>query len=127
MKTRNGDVVVKPTEDGWVFHAPRGTSAVVEYYVTDLQKGEVVLNDRVSMNCSVHTSSGTGLPPPDPISPPSETLSIKPYEPPPDADGSPESEHRSPSGTWQGYAVTANFGVGSAFMRGSGVRFANDS
>jgi hypothetical protein len=132
MKTRNGDIVVKPTEDGWVFHAPKGTSSVVEYYVTDLKKGEVVLNDRVSMNCSVHTSSGSGLPPPsDPMTAPTiaptETLQIKPYEPPSDSDNGTESEHRGASGSWQGYSVTANFGTGSAFMRGSGVRFANNS
>ena len=127
LRTKTDDVTVKPTDDGWTFLAPRGTTSTVEYFVTDLKKGEVVLNDRVSMNCSVHTSAGTGVP----YTPPTTTtteppLSVKPYEPP-DADGAREADQQRASGAWQGQAVTANFGIGSAIMRTSGVRFGNNT
>ena len=126
LRTKGDEVKVKPTEDGWTFLAPRGSSSVVEYFVTDLRKGEVVLNDRVSMNCSVQTSTGTGTG--VPYTPPittNEALVVKPYEPP-DGDNGADGDRHVPSGPWMGQAVTANFGIGSAFMRTTGVRFGNN-
>ncbi|HEY8076353.1 MAG TPA: hypothetical protein VIF62_19645, partial [Labilithrix sp.] len=126
LHTKSDDVRVKPTDDGWVFVAPRGTTSVVHYTVTDSKKGEVVLDDRVSMNCSAQSQVGTSLPPePEPIPRAPESLEVKPYEPPPDADRA--NDERRASGSWDGYGVTANLGIGSAFMRTTGVRYGNDA
>jgi hypothetical protein len=126
LRAKSDDVKVMPTEDGWTFVGPRGTTTTVEYFVTDAHKNEVVLNDRVSMNCSVTTSGGSASA--VPYTPPITTnvpLTTKPYEPP-EADGDADSNGHSASGAWRGQAMTVNLGIGSAFMRPSGVRFGNN-
>lgn len=128
LRAKSDDVKVVPAGDGWTFVAPRGTSTTVEYFVTDAHKNDVVLNDRVSMNCSVTTSAGSSSSsvPSTTVVTTSVPLTTKPYEPP-EADTDRESGGRAPFGPWQGLAMTANFGIGSAFMRTSGVRFANNA
>src|SRR5207244_5872176 len=113
LRTRTDEVKVKPADDGWTFLAPRGTSSIVEYFVTDLQKGEVVLNDRVSMNCSVHTSAGSGNHEPTWTQTPMPT---KRYEPAPEPAHVPDPERRTSAQAGQGCAFTANLGLGSAVV-----------
>ncbi len=133
LRTKTDDVRVRESGSGWTFVAPRGTSRTVEYFVVDQQSSEVVLNDRVTMNCSVQTSAGSGLPPPEPRESREsreshDGFSTKPYEPaPPEHDAAPEEAPHKPGAPWQGRAFTANFGIGTAVMQPSSVKLSNDS
>ncbi len=119
LRTRNDDVEVKPASDGWTFVAPRGSHLTVEYFVTDLQKEQVVLNDRVTMNCSVQTSAGSGGAPPPIVT---HTPVVDGAAPPSDEDA-----NKPAPGAWTGQALTANFGIGTAYLRTGDLRLANNS
>jgi hypothetical protein len=115
LRTKQDDVQVKPVNDGWMFIAARGAHTTVEYFITDTRRDEVVLNDRVTMNCSVQTSAGSGeLPESHPV-----VAELAPQR-------DKESEGSS-SGPWQGNALTVNLGLGSAVMRSSSLLFANSA
>lgn len=120
LRTRKDDVQVKPVADGWTFVAPRGSNMTVEYFVTDSQKEEVVLNDRVTMNCSVQTSAGSGAPPPSRVTHPPSADTTQPTT-------GDEDSHKSTAGEWSGRAFTANLGVGTAYMRTADLRLANNT
>jgi hypothetical protein len=132
LRTKNADVRVLESGDGWTFVAPRGTSRTAEYFVVDQQSGEVVLNDKVTMNCSVQTSAGSGGPPPE-TRESQDGFRTKAYTPGPE-----ETDHARPSEEpdrprehaglpWNGHATTFNLGVGTAIMQPESVRFANDA
>jgi hypothetical protein len=115
------DVKVKPTEDGWTLSAPRGSHTSIDYFVTDLQKGVVVLNDHVTMECAVQTATASGY------TVPHVEVITKPYEQAPEPDSPPPASANTVYGPWQGNAFTANIAIGSAIMRPSGVAFANNA
>lgn len=136
LRTKTSDVRVQPSGDGWTFLAPRGTSRTVEYFVVDQQSGDVVLNDRVTMNCSIQTSAGSGVLPPE-ARESHDGFVTKPYVPGPE-----EPDHQRPAPEerdeheaaktkaglpWNGHAVTVNLGIGTAVMQPQAVRFANNA
>jgi hypothetical protein len=115
LMTKSDSVAAKPTDNGWILVAPRGTNMTVEYSVTDLRKDEVVLTDRVTMNCSVQTASGTG-----------EVVPARVVHDTSTHDGADTAEPDGKPGLpWSGQAITANFGLGSAVMRTSSIKFVN--
>lgn len=119
MRLKDGSgAEARPVGDGWTLVAPRGTHSTVEYFVYDTHKNEVVLNDRVTMNCDVHTTTGSGVLPDAPQEHAVESSSTPPPESP-DKVSTPSS--------WQGHALTAHLVLGSAMMRTNGLQLANSS
>jgi hypothetical protein len=121
LGARSSDVRAKPTEDGWTLSAPRGSHTSVDYFVTDLKTSTVVLEDHVTMDCSVQAAAASGM------TVPRVEMITKPYEQAPEPDAPPPSQHRTVYGPWQGHAFTANVALGSAVMRPSSVAFANNA